>query len=171
MVEGDLYYGVDVREAVLEMLEAALENWRQIDIVKDAGIAIVVLNPLSDVGEEWFELTLGPEDEHALRRRLDFARRKTHMVHRLGFDSSWFVHNDRHLLREGDVPYAGGVKRTHVIVGVSGMTQDEDHWIAELVAGFIVLTMQKVRDAYVAAHPEERILIDPFSFELRTDGL
>ncbi len=156
---GAPYFDGNVSGCVQELLTTIVPVLRSNEFgsfIKDQAGAVVVLNPFQPAEQdpEWFWCQAGEAD----RRYLQNARTKALMVQRTGLDSRALATTDRHLLKPGDFPYAGGVKRQGIVVGVSGWAQEEDHWLAELVAGFVALQMNKLVTIWQSAHPEEKFL-------------
>lgn len=131
-----LYRGHDIESELEAMLTALVPTLRSGGFVKDQAVAVVVMDP-KDESTEWFDLKFG---EPAVKYLVN-ASKKAKMVARTGRDSSEFSGADRALLDQGDFPWAGGVKRHGIIVGVSGWSQGQDQFLAELVASYIFLKM------------------------------
>jgi Haem-degrading len=126
----------------------------------DQGMAVVVLNPANSGSNRstLFHVTYGKGD---LPRLIENATRKATAAKRVGMDSALLAGPNRHLIQPGDFPHPGAVIRSDVVVGVSGLTGDQDHWVAEMVAGFINLKRQEALDQWRKAHPDARYLEVP----------
>jgi hypothetical protein len=142
------YLGADVYTDVRNMLRDIVPSFRG-EYVADNPVAIVVMDPQSP-GETWFTIGIGEPEQ----RYVDNANLKIQAVIRTGHDSG----NLDHLAIQGDFTYMGAVSRDGVVVGVSGWSQQEDEFLAEIVASFVKLQLRKILANWRETHPDERVL-------------
>jgi hypothetical protein len=156
---GYTFFGSDVETLTATMLEGLVAHLRSHGLVADRPLAVVVLDPDRPwpSTEVLFSLTFGTGD---LARLVENGRRKAAAAKRTGLDSAQLAGPHRDRLRPGDFPFGGAVVRGDLVVGVSGFSSEQDHWIAETVAGFVSMKRQEALDQWRQSHPEARTLED-----------
>jgi|GEM_PF-6074187 len=150
------FYGRDIENRVHKFIVHNLPGLFALGLVKDyTGLGVRIYLPDStDYNSPWLSYTYdggmtlvsNPLINPNATLYNQNAARKAQFALRTGLDSIDAVQAGRHLRQPGDFPWAGAVQRDGVCVSVSGLTQDEDHMLAEMLAALVLCEMRKAID-------------------------
>ncbi|MEI7818581.1 MAG: hypothetical protein WCI47_00520 [bacterium] len=159
------FYGRDIEQRLHQFLVSTVPSLVGFGLIKEfSGVGVVVYLPgTSDHSLPWlsyiYDATMDsisvPSDYPTAALYNQNGRQKAQFTLRTGLDSLHAVQTMRHLRANGDFTWAGAVMRDGVVVGVSGLTQDEDHMVAEMVASLVICEMRKAIDSIDAERAEQ----------------
>ncbi len=117
---------------ILPLLEKDLENKDRATLCFHAIDPCATVQRVGAPVDLWCG-TAGADDAASVKNYPMNAKKKTHIVWKTGMSTTFLRADYPHLFEKGDFKYDGGVNYKGIVVGASGMTQEDDaRWALKL---------------------------------------